>query len=84
MRQAVGTSLAVIAGNSAAGLLGALGGGELDLRLTAAFGAVALAGAIASQRLVGRVSPDALRKGFGLLVLALGALLPSKNILSLL
>jgi uncharacterized membrane protein YfcA len=65
MRLAVGTSLFVIATNSAAGFVAHLSDHDLDLARTAAFNAAALAGAIGGQKLAGRFSPVALRTAFG-------------------
>jgi len=72
MAQAVGTSLFVIAANAAAGLVGHLADGPLDLRATAGFTAAAVVGAIAGQELAGRVSPHRLRRGFAVFVLVVG------------
>lgn len=73
MREAVGTSLLVIAINSIAGLLGHLGGERLDLRLAALFTALAIAGALVGERATRAVPVGKLRKGFALFVVAVGA-----------
>jgi hypothetical protein len=80
MHQAVGTSLLVIAANSAAGVLGHLGRGGVPLGLTAAFTAVATLGALAGERMAGRLDPQRLRRGFGLFVLGVGLLLAARNL----
>jgi uncharacterized protein len=72
MRRAVGTSLLVIAINSAAGFLGHLGGDHLDLTLTALLTAAAVAGALVGERIARSVSTTKLRRGFGLIVIAVG------------
>jgi uncharacterized protein len=72
MREAVGTSLLVIAINSAAGFLGHLGGGQLDLSLIAVLTAAAVAGALVGERVARRISTLKLRRGFGLIVVAVG------------
>ncbi|HEY0464987.1 MAG TPA: sulfite exporter TauE/SafE family protein [Polyangiaceae bacterium] len=72
MRKAVGTSLLVIAINSAAGFLGHLGTGHLDLVLTAPLTAAAVAGALVGERVARHVSTSKLRRGFGLIVIAVG------------
>jgi len=72
VRRAVGTSLLVIAINSAAGLLGHLGGGHLDLALTALLTAAAVAGALVGERAGRHVSTTKLRRGFGLIVIVVG------------
>jgi len=80
MPVAVGTSLAVIAVNAAAGLAGHLGRGELRGGLTLAFTAAAVAGALAGSRLAGRARPAALRRGFALLVILVGLALLIGNL----
>lgn len=75
MRQAMGTSMVVVAIGSAFGLLAHLSaGGALPLPVTAAMSAGALAGGIAGPRLGDRLSTPALAHGFSLLivVVALG------------
>jgi uncharacterized protein len=72
MREAVGTSLLVIAINSAAGFLGHLDGGHLDPSLIAALTGAAVAGALVGERLARDLSTITLRRAFGLLVVALG------------
>jgi uncharacterized membrane protein YfcA len=72
MREAVGTSLLVIAINSAAGFVGHIGTGELDVRLVAALTLAAVSGALAGER-AGRVlSIQKLRRGFAVFVIAVG------------
>ena len=73
LRQAVGTSLFVIAINSAAGFAGHLGSGQLDFSLIVVLTAAAVAGALAGERLARHVSPTKLRRGFGLVVIVVGA-----------
>jgi hypothetical protein len=80
MRLAVGTSLFVIAANSAAGFAAHLSDHDLDLARTAAFTAAAVAGAVGGQRLAGRFSPKALRTAFGALVVLLALVLLGKNV----
>jgi uncharacterized protein len=71
-RAAVGTSLAVIAVNAAAGLMGHLRHAPLDWRLALLFTAGALVGMAAGVRLSGRLPAAALRRGFAWLVVGLG------------
>lgn len=66
---AVGTSLAVISLQCLAGLLGHLGHVQLPWGLTSAVVGTAVAGSFLGGRLAGLLSPCALRKGFGVLVL---------------
>lgn len=74
MRRAVGTSLFVIALQSLAGLAGHLGHASFDWTLAALVTAAAAAGSLVGARIGRRVSADALRRGFGWFVLAMGAL----------
>ena len=73
MRQAVGTSLLVIAMKSFAGLAGYLTTVQLDWPLVLAVTAAAVAGSLVGGRLAGRVPEVALRKGFGWFVLVMGS-----------
>lgn len=79
MYQAVGTSLAVIAANSAAGLLGHLGG-PLDLWLTLVFAAAGIAGTFAGVRMAHRLPARRLRQFFAAFVLVLGIFLLFDNL----
>lgn len=78
---AVGTSLLVIAANSAAGLAGHVGRGEVPLGLTAAFTAAAAAGALVGVRLAGVLEPGRLRRAFAVFVILVGLLLLARNAL---
>lgn len=73
MPVAVGTSLLVIAMNSAAGLGGHLPSVDLDWGLAAMVTAAAVGGSLVGGRLAGRISPDRLRRAFGWAVLAMAA-----------
>ena len=71
MPAAVGTSLLVIAINSAAALAARLGGQvSLDWALLAVFTAAALAGVLAGHRVASRVDPSRLTTGFTVLLIA--------------
>jgi uncharacterized membrane protein YfcA len=73
MARAVGTSLAVIAVNCAAGL--ATAAAALDpasMVVTAVFAALAVVGTLVGARTASRARPDVLRRAFGLLVLGVG------------
>jgi uncharacterized protein len=72
MKRAIGTSLVVIASNSAAGLVGHLGHEHIDAAATALFVGFATAGAFAGHALAGRTRGDRLQRGFAGLVLAVG------------
>ena len=74
MPAAVGTSLLVIAINSAAALAVRLGGPvALDWPLLAVFTATALAGSLAGNRLASRVDPARLSTAFTVLLVAVAA-----------
>ena len=79
MPTAVGTSLAVIAANSVAGLAGHLWHDGFDWRTTLAFLAAALLGMLAGVRLGGRVPTVVLLRAFGSLVLAVAGFVIAKN-----
>jgi len=73
MARAVGTSLAVIAINCAAGLTTAAAALDADRMLvTAVFAALALIGTLIGARTASRARPDVLRRVFGVLVLGVG------------
>lgn len=79
MRQAVGTSLLVIAMNSAAGLAGYLGVVPLDWAFLAGFTAVAAVGAVAGTALGARVPQPLLKRGFALFLLVVGGFVLYRN-----
>jgi uncharacterized membrane protein YfcA len=78
---AIGTSLLVIAANSAAGVLGHLRQGEMPLGLTAAFTASAALGALAGVRLASSLDPARLRRAFAVFVILVALFLLVKNAL---
>lgn len=79
MRQAVGTSLLIIAANSASGFLAHLGELQGTLALGAAFIAVAIAGMFGGLALARRMRPSRLKVAFGRLSLAVAAFLLVMN-----
>ncbi len=79
MKQAIGTSLVVIAMNSASGALGYAGQFDLPWTFLTAFTAVAIGGILAGMQLIRFVSPRALRRGFAVFLLALGAVILYQN-----
>lgn len=79
MRQAVGTSLLVIAMNSASGFAGYLGAVELDWSFLAGFTAASVVGALVGTALVSRVPQAALTRGFAVLLLAMGGFVLYEN-----
>lgn len=80
MPLAIGTSLVVIAINSAAGFASHIGQQSVPYGFAAAFTGVCVLGALAGERL-GRDLPAArLRNWFGVFVIAVGLLLLAKNL----
>lgn len=80
MRQAVGTSLMVIALQSFAGLLGHLRHVRLDLRLVGLLTVAAVLGSLLGARLTKRVPAAALRSGFAWLVLGMALFMLGKQL----
>ncbi|MEI7643321.1 MAG: sulfite exporter TauE/SafE family protein [Chloroflexales bacterium] len=80
MREAVGTSLLVIAMNSLAGLLGHLGGPPLDISLLLVFGLAGVAGTYLGSQLARRVPPVRLQQSFAILVIVLAVALLIDNV----
>lgn len=79
IRQAIGTSLVVIAMNSLAGFLGHLQGPAIDLQVVMVFVAAGLTGALTGARLARLVHPEYLRKAFALFVIVLAIALLADN-----
>ena len=75
MRAAVGTSTLVIAMKSFAGFAGHAAHVSIDWRLAALVTGFAVAGSIVGTRLVNRIEPARLRRGFGVFVLAMAGLI---------
>jgi uncharacterized protein len=82
MREAVGTSLLVIAINSLAGLSGHLvrAGATLDVSMTLVLVGIAMAGMLLGARISHRTSPEMLKRWFALLVIAMALFLVWKNL----
>ena len=83
MRQAVGTSLVVIALNSAAGFVGYLGVVPVDWAFLAGFTSVAAVGALGGAAMMHLVPVPVLRRSFAALLLAVGAFLLTRNLVAL-
>ena len=77
---AVGTSLVVIAVNSAAGLAGHLASVQIDWALAGMVTAAAVAGGLVGARLTSKVNPDALRKAFGWFVLGMASVILAEEL----
>lgn len=80
MGQAVGTSLAIIAANSLAGLAGHLGAPGFDLPVTSIFVLAGLAGTFAGARLGLRLPAARLRQAFAGFVIVLALFLLADNL----
>ncbi|HRW46570.1 MAG: sulfite exporter TauE/SafE family protein [Caldilineaceae bacterium] len=80
IRQAVGTSLVIIAMNSMAGFLGHMQGPAIDLQVVTIFVVAGLTGALVGARLTRLVHPEHLRKSFAVFVIALAVFLLADNI----
>ncbi len=79
MKQAVGTSLAVISLKSATGFLGYLGQVEIEWSFIGLFTAVAIGGILIGTRMVRHVPQKALRRGFAILLFAVAAAILFQN-----
>ncbi|MEA5467141.1 sulfite exporter TauE/SafE family protein [Leptothoe sp. PORK10 BA2] len=79
MKQAIGTSLLIIAGNSIAGLLGYWGHIELNWHLTVSFTFAAGLGTVLGGYLGQFVSARQLQKGFGYFLIAIATFVLIKN-----
>ena len=79
MKQAVGTSLLVIAMNSASGFVGYAGQAQVPWRFLAGFTAVAVGGILVGTYLVRYVSQRALKQAFALFLVLLGTFILVKN-----
>jgi uncharacterized membrane protein YfcA len=66
--------------SSFAGLLGHLGHADIDWPVTLAVTAAAVTGSVLGGRLVGRIPPAALRRGFGIFILVMAALVLWKEL----
>ena len=80
IHQAVGTSLVVIAVNSAAGVAGYLGRVTLDWATMAGFTAIAIVGVLGGAALAPRVPATRLRRGFAGFLIAMAALILLQNL----
>lgn len=72
MKQAIGTSLLIIAAKSLFGFTGDLGHHEMDWNLLLSVTGLAIIGIFAGNAMSKKVSADGLKKGFGWFVLVMG------------
>ena len=80
MALAIGTSLVVIALQSFAGFVGHLGHVAINWPLTLGVTATAVLGSLAGGRFVGRIPHTTLRRGFGVFIIAMAALVLAKEL----
>jgi uncharacterized membrane protein YfcA len=79
MREAVGTSLLVIAMNCASGFVGHLAHTAVDWRFLALFTSLAVVGVLAGTLTASHVPQATLRRGFAVFLLAIGGFVLYKN-----
>jgi uncharacterized membrane protein YfcA len=79
MRQAIGTSLLVIAMNSASGFVGYLGTVQIDWAFLAGFTAMSVVGLLIGINLSRAVPQATLKKGFAVFLIAIGAFVLYRN-----
>lgn len=79
MKQAVGTSLLVIAMNSASGFLGYLGQVDVPWGFMAVFTAIAIGGILVGTHLVRFVSQQALKRSFAVFLLVMAGVILYQN-----
>jgi uncharacterized protein len=79
MKQAIGTSLLVIAMNAASGFVGYLGHVEVPWRFMAGFTGMAILGILVGTWLVRFVSPRALKQSFAVFLIAMGSFILYRN-----
>jgi uncharacterized membrane protein YfcA len=81
VKEAVGSSLLIIAMNATSGVAGYLGEITFDWRLVGWFTAVASVGAIAGTRLVRRLPAARIKQAFAIMILVLGTYLVIRRLL---
>lgn len=81
MKQAIGTSLAIVAAQSYAGFAGYLGGVPIDYPLMAAFTAVTVLGSFMGMRFAGHISQVALKKAFAWFLVVVASYILLKSVI---
>lgn len=81
MKQAVGTSLAIVAAKSYAGFAGYMGGVTIDYALMGAFTAVTVAGSFVGTHLAGYVSQATLKKAFAWFLVVVASYILLKSVI---
>jgi uncharacterized protein len=79
MREAVGTSLVVIAINSASGFVGYLGTVSIDWAFLTGFTAVAIVGVLGGSAFARRIPQATLKRGFAFFLVAVGTFVLYRN-----
>jgi uncharacterized protein len=80
MKQAIGTSLLIIAAKSLIGFTGDLGKREMDWTLLLTVSGLAVIGIFVGSALSKKISADSLKKGFGYFVLVMGVYIITKEL----
>jgi hypothetical protein len=80
MTLAVGTSLMIIALNSATSFISRLGTTDLDWKVIAGFTLAAVAGSLAGKRLGGALSGTALSRAFAIMLILVGCLVATQSL----
>jgi uncharacterized membrane protein YfcA len=81
MKQAVGTSLSIVAVKSFAGFAGYAGAVAIDYSLMAIFTVIAVAGSVAGSLVCHRLHADRLKKGFGVFLLLVASYILIKSVI---
>jgi hypothetical protein len=80
MKQAIGTSLLIIAAKSLIGFTGDLGKQQMDWTLLLTVSGLAVIGIFVGNALSKKISADSLKKGFGYFVLVMGVYIITKEL----
>ncbi len=81
IRQAIGTSLAIVTLNSTSGFLGYAGHVPIDYPLVAAFALLAIGGSLFGTRVAQRLSAEHLKRIFGVFLIVAATVILLKNLL---
>lgn len=81
MKQAIGTSLAIVAVKSFAGFAGYAGEVAIDYQLMAGFTVVAITGSVVGTRIAEGLSPQVLQKGFAMALLVVASYILLNSVL---
>lgn len=81
MKQAVGTSLAIVAANSSAGFIGYMGGVPIDWGVMASFTAVTVIGSFIGSHFSTRISHNTLKKTFAWFLLMVATYILFKSVI---